>query len=159
MKKVDLLWLGNICRSPAAEAIFKTQVQKAGLSSNFFIDSAGTSAYHQGSPADERMRQFAHKRGYDINSLSRPFTSPKDFNEFDYIITMDQKNHRDVLSVAKTELQSSKVFSMTEFCHIHNVDHVPDPYYQGDEGFELVLDILEDACSGFLKKISTGSET
>lgn len=158
MKKVLFVCLGNICRSPAAEGIFKSYVQREQLTNLIEVDSAGTSGYHEGDPADERMRLMAKTRGYDLTSLSRPFDASKDFANFDYIITMDQKNQRDVLAQDRHGEFAQKVLPMVSFCRIHSIDHVPDPYYRGDEGFEHVLDILEDACSGLLTQIKSDLE-
>jgi protein-tyrosine phosphatase len=126
-----------------------------GLSEKFKVDSAGTSAYHEGNPADGRMQKHAKLRGYDLPSLSRPFCPESDFQDFDYIITMDDSNYKNVVSTTKDPELHKKVYPMTSFCKIHDIDHVPDPYYRGDEGFEHVMDILEDACTELLKKIST----
>jgi protein-tyrosine phosphatase len=150
MKSVLFICLGNICRSPAAEGILQALVKHEGLEGRIKIDSAGTSAYHAGSPADERMRSFAKERGYDLTSISRQFRAPSDFHKFDYILTMDGRNFQDVIDEDPHEEFRSKVIPMTQFCKIHNVHQVPDPYYQGDDGFRLVLDILEDACEGLL---------
>lgn len=150
MKKVLFVCLGNICRSPAAEGILQKLVNDAGLSDQIQIDSAGTSAYHEGAPADGRMITFAKKRGYDLLSRSRPFRDPEDFRKFDYILPMDQSNLQDLHDLDSQEEYRSKIIPMTEFCRIHQVNLVPDPYYKGDDGFNEVLDILEDACNEFL---------
>lgn len=154
MKKTRLLFvcLGNICRSPAAEGIMKTMVAKAGLANQIECDSAGTSAYHEGDPADARMKEHALGRGYNLDSLSRPFTTA-DFQNFDYIFTMDESNYQNVLRLDPTGTFRQKVIPMVKFCRLHEVAGVPDPYYQGDDGFRLVLDILEDACGEFLKTL------
>lgn len=153
MKKVLFVCLGNICRSPAAEGIFQKLVHEEGLSDRIQIDSAGTSAYHEGEAADGRMIQFAKSRGYDLTSRSRPFVAPDDFLKFDYILPMDPQNLQDLYDLDPDQQFQSKILPMTEFCTIHRTHLVPDPYYKGDEGFELVLDILEDACRGLLKRV------
>lgn len=154
MKKTRLLFvcLGNICRSPAAEGIMKTLVAKAGAAESIECDSAGTSAYHEGDPADARMIEHARGRGYVLDSRSRPF-SAADFETFDYIFTMDESNYRNVLKLDVKGVFRHKVHPMVKFCRLHEVAGVPDPYYQGDDGFQLVLDILEDACGEFLKTL------
>lgn len=153
MKQVLFVCLGNICRSPSAEAVFTALIQKEGLESEFQCDSAGTAAYHAGEPADYRMRQYAQKRGYQLTSISRQIDRTIDFDRFDYIIGMDRQNVRDLKLIARNESDRKKIFLMTDFCLTENFDSVPDPYYGGASGFELVLDILEDACSGLIQKI------
>lgn len=152
-KSVLFVCLGNICRSPAAEGILQTLLVDAGLDQRVKVDSAGTSAYHTGEKADPRMREHALKRGYKLLSLARQFDARNDFEEFDYIITMDQSNYRNVLSLDRGNRYQHKVIPMVSFCTEHNVTHVPDPYLRDEDGFELVLDILEDGCRGILKKL------
>jgi len=145
--------LGNICRSPAAEAIMNEYVKKANLADKIICDSAGTSAGHVGQPSDERMRTTAKSRGYEIRHTAKQFTE-FDLIESDYIIAMDQNNYCDIRDQAFDKEQEQKIFSMCSFCSKHNVTEVPDPYWnRGNEGFNIVLDILEDACFGLLKKI------
>lgn len=144
--------LGNICRSPAAEGIMKEFVDKEHLSAKIKVDSAGTSGYHDGELPDPRMRQHGAKRGYNFNSLSRRFDA-EDFDNFDLIITMDDNNYHSVLSKVVDIDSEKKVKRMTDFSQKYKYDHVPDPYYSGAEGFELVLDLLEDACSGLLTEV------
>ncbi len=118
---------------------------------DFTIDSAGTSGFHQGEPADSRMIEHARKRGLDLTSLSRQFVV-NDFDRFDYILVMDDKNLRDVLKMASVD-QAKKVRKITDFSQKFKYDHIPDPYYGGAKGFDLVLDLLVDACEGFLKSL------
>ncbi|MFY9151886.1 MAG: low molecular weight protein-tyrosine-phosphatase [Prolixibacteraceae bacterium] len=153
MKRVLFVCLGNICRSPSAEAVFKALIEKHGLEKDLECDSAGTLAYHAGEPADYRMRQFAQKRGYDLTSISRPVNVRTDFDRFDYIIGMDKQNVRDLKSLSRHENDRKKIYLMTDFARNTNFDSVPDPYYGGDAGFETVLDILEDSCDGLLRKL------
>lgn len=154
MKKLLFVCLGNICRSPAGEGIMQKMIENQGLEDNYSCDSAGTSAYHQGEPADSRMRKHAKKRGYMLTSVARQFVA-EDFDNFDYILTMDQSNYRNVLAVATSDEQKNKVYSMTKFCTRHTEQSVPDPYYGGDAGFEKVLDILEDSCEEMLRKLQS----
>ena len=152
-KKILFVCLGNICRSPSAEAVFNAKIEQYGQQERISCDSAGTAAYHEGEPADYRMRQFARKRGYDLTSISRPVRPKQDFERFDYIVGMDRQNVRDLKAMARNENDLKKIFLMTDFCTEGKYQSVPDPYYGGDDGFELVLDILEDACAGLLKHI------
>lgn len=152
MKRILFVCLGNICRSPGAEAVFTHIVENKGLKEQFLIDSAGLGAWHVGEKADYRMRQFGHKRGYSLTSIARAFTS-EDFDRFDMIIGMDAQNIRELKSRARNERERQKIYTMTDFCSDRNYHSVPDPYFGGDAGFELVLDILEDACEGLLEKI------
>lgn len=153
MKQVLFVCLGNICRSPSAEAVFNAFIRKNNLGKEIVCDSAGTAAYHEGEPADYRMKQFARKRGYELTSISRPFNPRVDFDRFDYIVGMDRMNVRDLRSMARSENDKKKVSLMTDYCKDSNYDSVPDPYYGGASGFELVLDILEDACGGLLEHV------
>lgn len=158
-EKISILFicLGNICRSPSAEGIMKKLVKEAGLDNRIEIDSAGIMGYHEGELPDERMRMHASRRGYLLNSHSRPIRS-KDFFDFDYIIGMDDQN-MDALKRKAPDMESlSKIHRMTDFSQVLSHDHVPDPYYGGASGFELVLDILEDACAGLLKHITSSSQ-
>lgn len=150
--KLLFVCLGNICRSPAAEGVMKHLVERAGLSDSIYIDSAGTYGGHAGEPADTRMRRAAAIRGYRLTSISRQIRTD-DFDKFDMIIVMDDSNYERVSRLAPTREDLQKIYRMTEFCRTHKADHVPDPYYEGAHGFEIVLDLLEDACAGLLDDI------
>lgn len=150
--KVLFVCLGNICRSPAAEGIFKKMVRKQRLNDKIEVDSAGTAGYHVGELPDSRMRQHGTRRGYKFDSLSRKFTS-NDFDRFDIILAMDDSNYNNILRLAPDLDSEAKVHRMMDFSEKYENDHVPDPYYSGAEGFELVLDLLEDSCDGLLEKI------
>lgn len=149
MKKVLFVCLGNICRSPAAEEIMRKLVEDAGLEDSFVLDSAGLIDYHEGEPADGRMRAHAVRRGYRLTHLSRP-VKYDDFFDFDVIVGMDDRNISKLRAMAPGLEEEQKVVRMTDYCRLKVVDHVPDPYYGGASGFENVLDILEDACAGLL---------
>lgn len=128
-------------------------IEKRGLQNEMKCDSAGTAAYHAGDQADYRMRQFAKKREYHLTSISRQVNPERDFDRFDYIIGMDGQNVRDLKAVARNENDRKKISLMTDYCSGKKYDSVPDPYYGGAAGFELVLDILEDACEGLIRKL------
>jgi protein-tyrosine phosphatase len=148
-KKILFVCLGNICRSPAAEGI----MEKRAAGWPIEVDSAGTAGYHIGTLPDARMRSHASRRGYPLNSRARKFNPAVDFDKFDMIIAMDKENLRDLRSMDTGKQYREKLSLMTDYCQKITADEVPDPYYEGPEGFEHVLDILEDACGGLLKKI------
>ena len=150
--KILFVCLGNICRSPAAEGIFNHKAQQAGL--QIQVDSAGTSAWLEGQKADQRMRQTAKIKGYELTSLARRVKS-SDFDNFDYLIAMDDQNYDDLRQKAANTKQMDKVLRMSDFLSRKDIDHVPDPYFGGSEGFELVIDLLEEASDNlinFIKK-------
>ncbi len=155
MKKIILfVCLGNICRSPAAEAIFLHKLEQLKIIDEFYVDSAGTGGWHVGSLADSRMRDAASNRGIDIKSKARKI-SFDDFNKFDLILTMDNSNLRDVESLSKdlgTEFKA-EIKPLLEYAIHSDLIEVPDPYYGGDKGFDKVLDLLEDAIEGLIKHI------
>lgn len=155
--KILFVCLGNICRSPSAEAVMKALVNKKGISEQFEIDSAGITGYHAGEPADQRMQRHAINRNIKLTSISRQVKSTEDFEYFDYIIGMDDQNMDDLLSLSPSD-KTIKISKMTDYCTQHQNTSVPDPYYGGAAGFELVLDILEDACVGLLKHIESNDE-
>ena len=147
--------MGNICRSPAAEGILRSKAEKAGLAEHYAIDSAGTYSGHSGDLPDPRMREAAQRRGYRLTHRARPVLD-EDFSRFDMLIAMDERNYDALDRLAFTLEDKAKIYRMTDFSSRHDYDHVPDPYYEGREGFELVLDLLEDACTG-LTDFSHGS--
>jgi len=154
-KALLFVCLGNICRSPSAEAIMNAVIVKAGETSNYTCDSAGIINNHEGERADSRMRHHAARRSYDLTSISRQFKSKTDFDKFDLIIGMDDQNIRDLKSQARNTNDLKKIVSMTDYCTVFtHYKTVPDPYYGGDAGFELVLDLLEDACEGLLNQMN-----
>ena len=147
--KILFVCLGNICRSACAEAVMKQVVAQRGLTADFEIDSAGLISYHSGEKADPRMRQHAANRGINITSIARKITTA-DFSHFDYIIGMDDDNIRRLLDIAPDEQSQLKISKMSDYCRTYHVNSVPDPYYGGPKDFELVLDLLDDACSGLI---------
>lgn len=150
MKSVLFVCLGNICRSPSAEAVFRKMAEDRSCS--LHIDSAGITAYHAGESADSRMMSCASERGYELTSVSRPVVS-SDFYEFDYIIGMDSSNVVALEDMAPASSSKATISLMTDYCTRFNASCVPDPYYGGVDGFELVLDLLEDACDGLLQTL------
>jgi protein-tyrosine phosphatase len=153
MIKVLFVCMGNICRSPAAEGIFKKIVKDEKLENQIYVDSAGTIDYHSGELPDERMRRHGLTRGYIFDSRARQFNPKKDFDEFDYIITMDNDNYTNIVNLDRKKSYGNKIIKMADFIFEKNVTEVPDPYYSGTEGFEFVLDLLEDGTKNLLLKI------
>lgn len=139
--------MGNICRSPMAEGVFLSILKRERVENDYIIDSAGTLGFHQGELPDRRMRLHAEKRNYFLTSMSRKF-SRSDFENFDLIIAMDDNNYEDLKELAYTKEESDKIHRMIEFSMEEKPTHIPDPYYGGDQGFEHVIDLLEDACEG-----------
>ena len=152
-KKILFVCLGNICRSPAAEAVMTRLLNNNNLVDSVEVDSAGTIDYHEGEPADARMRVYAEKRGYNLNSFARKFNAATDFEKFDYIITMDNNNFEDIKALDLDNKFTNNIFRMMDFSKNYDDTEIPDPYYGGREGFENVLDILEDADAGLLEKL------
>lgn len=152
-KKVLFVCLGNICRSPAAQAVMQRLIDERGLAEQFELDSAGTYGGHAGDLPDRRMRVHAQRRGYDLTHRSRRIT-PDDFDHFDVIVAMDEDNRRTLARLTATVQQTRKIVMMGDYISRNpHYDYVPDPYYEGSEGFELVLDLLEDACLNLLNKL------
>ena len=150
---VLFICLGNICRSPAAEGIMRHLVHERMLDDNIEIDSAGIGPWHAGELPDRRMRRHGAAHGYDFCSRARQICR-EDMDRFDIIVVMDSENRHDVMALARTDDQRRKVMMMTDFCRRHDGHtEVPDPYYGGDRGFELVIELLEDACEGLLDHI------
>ena len=141
--------MGNICRSPMAEGVFRHHVTQAGLEGRIVIDSAGTHDYHVGEPPDPRAQRAAGRRGYDLSMLRGRQVSRADFGEFDYVLAMDRMNLR-VLERLCPSRQGHKLKLFLEFSNDAAPREVPDPYYGGDQGFEHVLDLVEEAAQGLL---------
>lgn len=151
--KILFVCLGNICRSPAAEGVMRRIVEREGLSGRIEIDSAGTYGGHRGELPDPRMRRAAARRGLSLTHRSRR-VGEEDFERFDLIVAMDDMNYEDLHRLAPTREAAGRICRMTEFCRRHpGRTFVPDPYYEGHEGFELVLDMLEDGCEGLLEEL------
>jgi protein-tyrosine phosphatase len=151
--RILFVCLGNICRSPAAEAVMRRLVEERGLGGRIEIDSAGTYGGHVGNLPDRRMRVHARERGYELTHLSRPITG-NDFEQFDLLVGMDSGNVQSMRDMAATLEEARKIVMMGDYIRFNrSYDYVPDPYYEGSEGFELVLDLLEDACGNLLDRL------
>jgi len=157
MDKISVLFvcLGNICRSPAAEAIFQNLINDKGIGHQFIVDSAGTGSWHVGKKADSRMRFAAKQRKINITSHARQIRGD-DFSKFKYILVMDNSNFNNVIDF-KNRVKGSdfaKILKIQDFSSVFVEKEVPDPYFGGDAGFDHVLDILEDSVSCFLENIT-----
>jgi len=152
-KRILFVCMGNICRSPAAEAIMNKTIRDNNLSELIEVDSAGTIDYHSGEGADSRMKKSAEKKGYVINSIARQFSMEHDFKNFDYIVTMDDENFEDILSMDVRNIYSAKIFRMIDFCETCDAKEIPDPYYNSASGFEHVIELLENSTSGLLNRV------
>lgn len=149
---VIFICMGNICRSPTAEAVFRNYVEKAGLLENIHIDSAGTHNYHIGDPPDARTQHAARRRGYDMSTLRGRQVEAEDFLRFDYVLAMDEANLANLMQLRPSDAQSHLGLFL-EFAERHREREVPDPYFGGADGFERVLDMVEDAANGLLQHI------
>ena len=150
--------MGNICRSPTAHGVFQHKVHAEGLGHVVQVDSAGTHNFHPGSPPDERSRIHAQRRGYDLSSLRARQISASDYERHDLILVMDWDN----LALVEDECPAehrAKVRRLTEFCMKSDTPVVPDPYYGGAQGFDHVLDLVEDACEGLLRHVRRAGKT
>lgn len=152
MKSVLFVCTGNICRSPTAEGVFRKLVDDAGLGDRITADSAGTHGYHVGEAPDNRTQAAARRRGYDLSGLRARRVAREDFHRFDLVVAMDREHHEILAGIAPPSA-GHKVKLMMEFARRSAHDEVPDPYYGGAEGFELVLDLLEDAAEGLLETL------
>lgn len=152
-KKILFVCLGNICRSPAAHGIMQNIINGKKLQDKFEIDSAGLYGGHAGDLPDQRMRMHARRRGYNLTHISRP-VKERDFFDFDLIVAMDDSNYSRLKRLAPTPETERKVVKMIDY--VYGFPHqysVPDPYYEGAEGFELVLDMLEEGCNNLLDSL------
>jgi len=151
MSKSSVLFvcMGNICRSPSAQGVFEKFVDDNGLANQFIIDSAGTHSYHVGGKPDSRATRAALDRGIDIRAQRAQKISTEDCEKFDHIIVMDNDNHMNIRMMCPKQHQH-KIHKMMDFSPSSKYTEVPDPYYGGDQGFELVLDLLENASLGLL---------
>lgn len=149
--KVLFVCLGNICRSPTAEGVFRHYVEQAGLSDKITVDSAGTSDWHIGKGPDPRTQDAAAKRGYDLSALRGRQAKAEDFAKFDLILAMDKSNLSNLQAIQPNDGKAELALFLPRFGI--SPDEVPDPYYGGEDGFELVLDMLEQASQVLLDEI------
>ena len=150
--KILFVCLGNICRSPTAEAVFRAVAAREAPELMIEVDSAGTAGYHVGEPPDLRTRQAASRRGYDMSSLRARIVEPRDFEDFDFILAMDRENLK-VLNHRAPVQARDRVRLFLEFAPDAATTEVPDPYYGGPNGFEEVLDLVEAATQGLLQHL------
>jgi protein-tyrosine phosphatase len=152
--KLLFVCLGNICRSPSAEGVMNFLIEQDNLEHVIQCDSAGTSSYHIGAAPDHRMTQAASRRGITLTGRARQLV-PQDLQDFDLILAMDRENYHDILRLDPSQTFHHKVRMMCDFCTEHSSADVPDPYYGGTEGFNYVIELLMDACSGLLQHLKT----
>lgn len=152
MVNVLFVCLGNICRSPAAEAVFRSLVEREGLAGRIACDSAGTGSWHVGKAPDARMRAAARRRGYDLESLRGRQVTARDFERFDYVLGMDGENLAN-LSILCPKGREARLGRLLDFAPEMGRRDVPDPYYGGADGFERVLDLVEAGARGLLADI------
>jgi protein-tyrosine phosphatase len=151
--KLLFVCLGNICRSPSAEGIMNHLIAQQGLGDRIQCDSAATSDYHIGAAPDARMTLAARASGVTLSGRSRQ-VQIADFETFDFILAMDRSNYRSLIALDRTGQFQDKVRLMCDFCQTFSDTDVPDPYYGGPDGFQYVVDLLMDACSGLLEHIT-----
>ena len=152
MIKILFVCMGNICRSPTAEGVFRHKVVDAGLEDHIQIDSAGTIAYHAGHPPDQRAQKAALKRGVDLSEQRARKVTSSDFETFDFVIAMDSDNHYELEDICPPGYED-RLHMFLKFAQNTAQTDVPDPYYGGGKGFESVLDLIEDASEGLLKHL------
>ena len=157
--RVLFVCMGNICRSPTAEGVFRKLVSDEGMGNVIEIDSAGTHAYHVGHEPDRRAQLAAQQRGIDLSELRARQVMLIDFESFDYILAMDASNYEVLLAQSPAHAKS-KINLFMSFAPSRKEQEVPDPYYGGQRGFEIVFDMIEDASNGLLddirKRLTTG---
>lgn len=151
-ERILFVCMGNICRSPTAEGVARELAKRRGLQDFFEFDSAGTHGYHVGNPPDRRAQEAAKRRGYDLSALRARQVNEFDFVRFDRILAMDRDNLA-LLRQACPEEHHGKLGLFLEFAPQRGIDEVPDPYYGGPEGFEIVLDLVEEAIEGLLSRL------
>lgn len=157
MLRVLFVCMGNICRSPSAEGVFNKIITDQQLQDKFSIDSAGTHAYHIGEAPDLRSQKAAKEREVDLSKIRARKVIMGDFEDFDYLLAMDEDNHSIMLQTCPEEYQH-KIKLFLEYAPHLKTREVPDPYYGGAYGFEKVLDLIEEASTGFIEELKTSGE-
>jgi protein-tyrosine phosphatase len=157
-QRVLFVCMGNICRSPSAEAVFRHLVTQRGLADQFVIASAGTDSYHAGGQADARSLSAARLRGYDLSQHCARQITPQDWQLFDWLIAMDSRNWRR-MQAEWPKADPARLVRLLSFCPEAPTLDVPDPYYGGEQGFNIVLDLLECGCQGLLDHILDNQPT
>ena len=152
--RVLFVCMGNICRSPTGEAVLLKKIAERNVSKQFVIDSCGTVNHHIGQNADPRMMSSAQTRGYELASIARQF-SDDDFENFDVILAMDRDNYFEILQMDKKNLAEDKLHLLCDFVQSTSSSDVPDPYYGGEQGFDHVLDLIEEGCDALIEKYAT----
>jgi protein-tyrosine phosphatase len=154
MKQIKVLFvcMGNICRSPTAEGVFRKVIADQGKTNHFLIDSAGTHAYHVGEMPDSRAQQTARQRGINLSGIRARKVATLDFEHFDYILAMDSDNYHNLLKASPSQYHD-KIKLFLDFAPEHDERDVPDPYYGGQNGFEHVFDLVEAASHGFFNHV------
>lgn len=152
MVKVLFVCMGNICRSPTAQGVFEALVEREGLADRVGIDSAGTHAYHIGEPPDARAQQAALRRGFDLSHQRARRVRHEDFLEFDYVLAMDRSNYEELREICHPDYEE-RLRLFLDFAPEAGERDVPDPYYGGAQGFERVLDLIEQASAGLLEEM------
>ena len=152
MVKILFVCMGNICRSPTAEGVFRHLIEQTNASNDILIDSAGTHAYHVGEAPDSRALETARSRNIDMSQQRARRVNNNDFEEFDYVLAMDESNHQDLVRICPEHLQH-KVELFMNYANEFSETEVPDPYYGGPSGFDHVFDLVEDASKGLIQKL------
>ena len=151
-KRILFVCMGNICRSPAAEIVFRKMVEDAGLEDDFTIDSAGTISYHAGNPPDPRMSETLARGGYEPGGRARQ-VQKEDLERFDLILTMDEDNLADVQALDSSGDHGHKIRAFVDYLEELEAPRIPDPYYGGQKGFHHVIELLEDGCRNLLRQL------
>jgi len=149
---VLMVCMGNICRSPTAHGVLEKRVADAGLSGRIHVDSAGTHGYHVGEPPDARAQAHAARRGYNLSAQRARQLTRRDFADYDLLLVMDDNNEHAARALCPPGSEN-RLYRLTDFCTTLQAHEVPDPYYGGADGFEHVLDVVEDGCAGVLRQL------